>query len=306
MSILNQLGSLFDDPAPSHVFELSQAGIAWAVRSTRRGQPPKIGFQRFEGEVLVLSPVKDNVVQPEALARAVAGAIPANGGGRRKREAAIILPDYCTRVSVLDFESFPGEHDEQLQLVRFRLKKAVPFDLDSARVNFQAHKSGKHYEVVVAAASEEIVARYEAPFRQAGYLPGFCTTSMLAAMDLVPARDLNLAVKLCDRVLTVALCDGRHPKLVRCVELAEMTFEDVMAVLYPTLAYAEDELRRRPVKMLICGFGDATEALREQWSVDLGIPVETMRSHWADPGEFNTGMIGWLQAQEPATREHKT
>jgi type IV pilus assembly protein PilM len=298
MSILDRLGGLFEDPPPLHVFELSQAGIAWAVRSPRRGQPPRLGFQRVEAGVLTLSPVRDNVADPAAFARAVAEAVPANGGGRRKREAAVILPDYCARVAVLDFESFPGEHDEQLQLVRFRLKKAVPFDLDSATVNFHAHRSGKHWEVVVAAASEEIVAKYEAPFRQAGYLPGFCTTSMLAAMDLMPARDLNVAAKLSDRVLTVALCDGRHPKLVRCVELAEMTFEEVMAVLYPTLAYAEDELRRKPARMVICGFGDATSALREQWATDLQIPVEAMRSHWADPGEFNAGLMGWLQAQE--------
>ncbi|MBM3735670.1 MAG: hypothetical protein FJW39_07770 [Acidobacteria bacterium] len=297
MGFIDQLGRMFEDPPPSYVFELSQTGIAWGVRSSKRGQGPRTGFHRFPGEVLAVSPVKDNVLQPEVFAQGVATAIPVNGG-KKRRDAALILPDYCARVAVLEFESFPGEPEDQLQLVRFRLKKAVPFDLDTAAVNFHAFKAGKRFEVVVAAASVEIVARYEAAFRAAGYAPGFVTTSMLAAMDLMPGKDLNLAVKLCDKVLTVALCNGRHPKLVRCVELAEMTFEEVMAVLYPTIAYAEDELKRKPARMVICGFGDATNPLREQWSADLNIPVEVMQGHWGPPGEFNAGLTGWLQAQE--------
>ena len=298
LGFLDNFGGLFEDPPPAFVFEMSQSGIACGVRSKRRGQPPKVTFQRFaEGEVLAISPVRDNVAKPAEFARHVAGLAPQTGS-RKRREAALILPDYCARVAVLDFESFPTDPEEQASLVRFRMKKTVPFDLDAAAVNVHAAKLGKRFEVVVAAAAEEIVAKYEAPFRAAGYLPGFCTTSMLASMDLMPAKDLNVAVKLCDKVITVALCDGRCPKLIRCVELSEMTFEEVMAVLYPTFAYAEDELKRRPARMVICGFGDATNPLREQWQTDLNVPVETMQSSWGAPGEFNAGLMGWLHAQE--------
>ena len=40
---------------------------------------------------------------------------------KKRREAALILPDYCARVAVLDFDSFPADPKEQLSLVRFRL-----------------------------------------------------------------------------------------------------------------------------------------------------------------------------------------
>ncbi len=298
MALLQQLRGLFDDPPPAYAFEITPTGISWAQRATRR-QAPQFGFREFQGDVLSVSPVRDNVNDPAALASVIAGLVPA-GNSRRRREAAIILPDYCARIAVLDFESFPGEPEEQSPLVRFRMKKTVPFDLDTAAVSFHASKSGKRWEVVVAAASQEIVAKYEAPFRAAGYMPGFATTSMLATMDLMPKSDLNVAVKLCDRVLTVALCDGRRPKLVRCVELEGSNFDEIMGVLFPTFAYAEDELKRRPARIVLCGFGESTHALREHWQTDLGVPVEPMHTRWGDPAEHNAGLMGWMQAQEAA------
>lgn len=299
MAFLDQLRGLFDDPPPAHAFEIAPTGIAWAVRTGRRKEPPQFGFRAFSGPVLLISPMRDNVLDPAALASQVASLVPLPNN-RRRRDAALILPDYCARIAVLDFESFPSEPEEQSSLVRFRMKKTVPFDLDTAAVSFHSVKSGKKWEVVAAAASQEIVAKYEAPFRAAGYMPGFATTSMLATMDLMPKHGLNVAVKLCDRVLTVALCEARHPKLVRCVELEGSDFEEIMGVLFPTFAYAEDELKRRPERIMMCGFGDATPALREHWQGELGVPVEAMRTRWGDPGEHNAGLMGWMQAQEAA------
>jgi type IV pilus assembly protein PilM len=299
MAFLDQLKGLFDDPPPAYVFEIAPAGIAWAIRPTRRGEAPKSGFRPFAGNVLSISPARDNVIDTDAFGALVASLAPASNV-RRRRDAAIILPDYCARIAVLDFDSFPNEPDEQASLVRFRMKKTVPFDVDTAAVSFNSWRYGKRFEVVAAAAAQEIVAKYEAPFRAAGYLPGFCTTSMLAAVDLMPRSGLNVAVKLCDRVLTVALCDGRHPKLVRCVELEAEHFDEIMGVLYPTLAYAEDELKRKPERMMICGFGESDRAIRDQLQSDLGIPVERMRTLWGDTDGYNSGLMGWLQAQEAA------
>ena len=57
-------------------------------------------------------------------------------GAKKRRPAAVILPDYAARVSVLDFDSFPSSPEEQLSLVRFRVKKTIPFDIDSAAVSY--------------------------------------------------------------------------------------------------------------------------------------------------------------------------
>jgi hypothetical protein len=71
-----------------------------------------------------------------------------------------------------------------------------------------------------------------------------------------------------------------------------------MDVLFPTLAYAEDELPQKPQQVLACGFGESTHLLRAACEADLGLPLEPLRSLWGLPTEANAGLLGWLQAQE--------
>ena len=296
MALLDQIRSLVEEPPPSYVFELSEGGVAHARRGKGDGE---LHFSPFPSPVLQVSPVKENVFNPELLGAHVASLAPAGGNGKRRRDAALILPDYCTRIALLDFESFPKDPNEQLALVRFRMKKTVPFDMDAAAVSFQARKgANKTTEVLVAAAAGEIVSKYEAPFRVAGFQTGFVTTSMLAALDLLPRAGLQVCAKIGGQTMSVAVCDGRHPKLVRCVEMENFEADEVMGVLYPTFAYAEDELKQRPGRMFICGFDRLDKAVLADCAAEMGLPFEQLGSRWGDVAEYNAGMLGWLHAQE--------
>ena len=103
------------DPPPAMVFELSEAGIAVA----RLGSKTELDFRPLKRGVLVLSPVKDNIMMPDELAFAVRDLAPRNGKSKR-RDVALILPDYSARIAVLDFDNFPTDPKEQLALIRFR------------------------------------------------------------------------------------------------------------------------------------------------------------------------------------------
>lgn len=293
--MLESLRKLIEDPPPPYAFEVSQAGIAWAKRLPEKGARLETGFVPLAPGVLAISPVHDNVVDAEAFERAVIGLAGANGSWRA-REAAVILPDYSTRVAVLDFEQFPSDRQEQMALVRFRLKKTVPFEMDTASISYQAKQYDGRWYAVVAASALEIVARYEAAFRAAGFQPGFVTTSTLASMDLVAADSLAVAAKLSGRVLTVSLSEGPRLRLMRCMELAEVTLEEVMGVLYPTVAYAEDELPKRPDRLLLCGFGELAAQLAEASAADLQLAAEPLRSAIGSPDATNAGLFGYLQA----------
>jgi type IV pilus assembly protein PilM len=293
--LFEHLKSLIEDPPPAYVFELSEGGVAYANRA--QGDPA-LNFSPFPSPVLQVSPVKENVFNAELLGAHVASVAAAVNGARKRREAALILPDYCTRIAILDFESFPKDAAEQMALVRFRMKKTVPFDMDAAAVSFQARKEGKTTEVLVAAAATEIVAKYEAPFRVAGFQTGFVTTSLLAALDLLPKAGLQICAKIGGQTMSVAVCEGRQPKLVRCVEMDTFGADDVMGVLYPTFAYAEDELKQRPGRMFTCGFDRLEPAVLEACARDMNLPFEPLTSRWGPPGEYNAGLLGWLQAQE--------
>lgn len=298
MSLLEQLKSLVDDPPPAFVFEVSEAGVAMA-KPGKMG--PDLNFRPFPVPVLQASPVKENVLNAELLGSHVASLVPLAGGGqsRRRRQAALILPDYCTRIALLDFESFPKDPVEQSALVRFRMKKTLPFDMDAAAVSFQVRKgAGKGTEVLAAASAAEILSRYEAPFRVAGFHPGFVTTSMLATLDLLPKAGLQVCAKLGGQTMTVAVCDGRQPRLVRCVELENFEADELMSVLYPTVAYAEDELKQRPARMFTCGFERIDRGVLAWCAGEMGLAFEPLTSRWGVAGEHDAGLLGWLQAQE--------
>src|SRR5277367_3372070 len=138
------LANLLQDPPPTHAFELSEEGLAFAPVS----QPALAGFSRFEPGVLLVSPLHDNIQQPQVLLDHILTLVPANG--QRKRRAAVILPDYCARVAVLDFDTFPTDLDEQQALVRFRLKKSVPFEVDTAVVSYVEQPRTSKVEVLAA------------------------------------------------------------------------------------------------------------------------------------------------------------
>src|ERR1700691_4050400 len=158
---MSALANLLQDPPPTHAFELSEEGLAFAPVS----EPARAEFSRFEPGVLLVSPMHDNIQQPQVLLDHIQSLAPANG--HRKRRAAVILPDYCARVAVLDFDTFPSDLEEQQALVRFRLKKSVPFEVDTAVVSYveQPRTADNKVEVLAAVISSDIVQQYEAPFR---------------------------------------------------------------------------------------------------------------------------------------------
>ena len=145
-------------------------------------------------------------------------------------------------------------------------------------------------------APQEIVARYEAPFRSAGLNPGLVTTSILASLELAPEAGLSVLAKISGRVLTIVVRQHGLVKLVRCLEVASQELEDIAAVLLPTFVYVEDNLEGAAENLLLCGFGAQSEAARSHFHKELGVAVQLLRSPLGLPGENNAGLHGYLQS----------
>ena len=294
MSILSQISQLVKDPPPGYIFELSEAGIAFARESGT-------GFVPFEPGTLAISPVQDNILKADAATTQLKTIAPLDGSKKRRR-AALILPDYAARVSVLDFDSFPASPEERLSLIRFRLKKTLPFDIDSAAVSYyaQAAPKGRKIEVVAVIVALEIIARYEALFRAMNFQPGEVTTSSLAALNLYsPGAGAGVAViaKLGGKVLSVMVLEDETLKLFRCVALEEASDEEVLAVLHPTFSYVEDELAKPVGRLLLCGF--PPDALLDP-ATEHRLPVEPeiLRGRFGVPEAHNAGLLGYLEGTQ--------
>ena len=290
--ILEKLKSILEDPPPAMAFEISEAGIAAAHIGSRAD----LEFQPLKSGTLAVSPLKENVADIEdfsAVVRSLAG----TQAARRRRDVALILPDFSTRMQVVDFDSFPADAKEQAALIRFRLKRSVPFDVESAAVGYWPQPAvNKRVDVVVAMTPLEIVARYEAPFRAAGMLPGLVTTSSIAALDLAPDAGLNVMAKLTGHVLTVLVREKGTLKLVRCLEMQSPGLDDIAAVLLPTFVYVEDNLGGRAEKLILCGFGARSAEAQARFQDELGVEVEPLRSPLGTPGENNAGLLGYLRS----------
>jgi len=290
--VLDTFKRILQDPPPAMAFEISEAGIAAA----RIGSRAELEFRALTPGVLSVSPLKENVVDPDEFSVAVRDLLGAQAA-RKRRDVALILPDFCTRIAVIDFDEFPSDPKEQLSLIRFRLKRSVPFDVEAAAVGYWAqHSASKKCDVVAVVTPLEIVSRYEAPFRAAGMNPGFVTTSVLAALELASEGGVDVLAKIAGHVLTVVVRSAGVVKLVRCLEVPSPGWQDIAAVLLPTFVFVEDNLGARADRLILCGFGAETEAARTRFQVELDVAVEPLRSPLGIPGESNAGLLGYLRS----------
>jgi type IV pilus assembly protein PilM len=284
MPLLDSIKNLVRDPPPAYLFELSEAGIAFAHHG-------RTGFEALPPQTLVASPVEDNLKRLDLAAATIEKIAPPNGARKGKRRpAAVILPDYAARVTVLDFDSLPSAEEEQLPLVRFRVKKTIPFDIDSAALSYyvQPQQAKGKIEVVAVTVGLEIVARYEALFSSAGFHPGIVTTSSLAALSLYHGDGVSVVAKLAGNVLTVMALMGSSLKLLRCVALDQADEEEIRGVLHPTFAYVEDELGAPAQRVLLCGFPHVPEG--------LPCAAEPLRGRLGTPGANNAGLMGYMES----------
>jgi type IV pilus assembly protein PilM len=104
-------------------------------------------------------------------------------GSEKSRDVTVIVPDAAVRVLLLDFDALPSKAPEVMAVVRFRLKKLLPFEVEDASVSYQVMSSAKGLVTVLAVAvPHAVLAEYEGIVATAGYLPGAVLPSTLAAL----------------------------------------------------------------------------------------------------------------------------
>jgi type IV pilus assembly protein PilM len=208
-----------------------------------------------------------NVADSGALCQAISGAIGAVAG--RGRDLVAVIPDAAVRLFLLDFDSFPDRPHEADAVVRFRLRKSLPFDVDRAALSYEARRDNGAVHVVAAVTLTSVLAEYESAFREAGYHPGFVLPSMLAALGTVEADRPTLVAKVDSTTVTVAILDRRKLRLLRTLEnthgsaIEEAHLADEV---YPSLVFYQDTYGAGVERVLVAGipslsrFADALHA----------------------------------------------
>ena len=259
---------------------------------------------------LAASPVSPNLLKPQLYREALAVT---NGKAPKRANSAIVIPDYAVRMAVIDFEQFPSGEAERIALVRFRLRKNIPFPIDEARISYSIQFTNeKLVEVLVVAIARPILEDYERIFLDAGYRVGMVLPSSLAALQLcqTPSRGVTLLAKATGFTLTAILLEPGRVRLIRCVDLttgeevpgltqerttAANSVKTMMPLLQQTFAYAEDQLGEAVSQVILCGFENETEQLGSRISADFGIPFLPLKSKFGSASLENAGLLGMLE-----------
>jgi type IV pilus assembly protein PilM len=191
----------------------------------------------------------------------------------RGADLTIIVPDSAVRVLLLDFDALPTKLTEALPIVRFRLKKLVPFEVDDAVVSFQIMSSTRNnVHVLAVAIPRDILREYETAVREAGFEPGAVLPSTLAALAGLTAAEPSLVVNATHAGVTTAITRDGVLLLHRSVDLqpqaagidvtvpaqlqqlsAEELAHEIAQAVTVAIAYFEDTILRPPSTILSAG-----------------------------------------------------
>jgi type IV pilus assembly protein PilM len=193
----------------------------------------------------------------------------------RSRDVIAVLPDAAIRVVLLDFDSLPAKRDDAEGVVRFRLKKSLPFDVDKAKVSYHSQTSTNGVRLVAAVALTSVIEEYESVFREAGYSPGVVLPSMLAALGATDADRPTLVVKVDARTIGIAILDKQQLLLFRNLENPRgvtISGEQLADEVYPSIVFFQDTYHLNIERIFVAGLADvggAVPALRAQTGAEV-------------------------------------
>src|SRR5579863_5881638 len=213
--------------------------------------------------------------------------------GARNAPVALLVPDAVIRVFVLHFDMFPRTQAEAIPMLRWRLKKSVPFESDETLISFmrQAPRD-EGVDIVTALARLRIVREYEQLLEAAGVVPGVVMSSTLAAIPLLEDGRAVLLARVSGKSLTTAIVRRGILCGYRCIELPaeklELTPQMVLDEVYPLAAYYQDSWSEGISAVRLAGLGSRVEEFRAVLEKELGCPVGTLLDSAVSEGRITS------------------
>lgn len=233
-----------------------------------------------------------NIAGRDALRQAISDTVSAVGG--RSRDVIAVLPDAAVRIALLDFDTLPDKRQEADGVVRFRLKKSLPFDVEQASLSYTVERSNGQVRAVAAVAQTSVLQEYESAFREAGLQPGVVLPSMLAALGSVDASQPTLVVKADAATTSLAIVQDDRLLLFRTLENSSAEVLDVNRLaedIYPSLVFFQDNYGVSVERVLVGGVV-AAEKLGPALQAQTGASIEDLVVH----SQLGSASLGNLPA----------
>ncbi len=238
---------------------------------------------------------------PEETARALRDLLEATG--TRPGRISLVLPDNLARVSLMSFPERPPNRKHLEEMIRFKLRRAVPFRLEEAALSYQVLPGeGRGVDLVVALMLRSVVEPYERAAEAAGARPGLVDLSTLAVYNLCRAelaraqaggRDVAL-LNCAAGYFALMVVRGSRPLFYRCKSLGSGESEPGVAddalsrELMTSLSYYQEKLAGDGISATLVRTATVPFPALEDLLVRLGFgavsPVDVSRCLGAGPG----------------------
>lgn len=159
--------------------EINPSGVAFAMLSGSASSPriERVAYAPMVPGVVRVSLREPNILEPHAFIEALNSAhnLLLYSGKR----LSITLPDAVGRIMMLDVEGRFKSRAEGLDIIRWKLKKNIPFDIADTHLDYQQLKVRENGDMslMVALVSRAVISQYE---------------ELLVSADFTPARiDFN-------------------------------------------------------------------------------------------------------------------
>jgi type IV pilus assembly protein PilM len=244
-----------------------------AGRASERGGSVECASYELQSGSVVPDLTESNIRNRTAVFQTIRDAL--DSVANRSKDVIAVLPDPAVRIVLLDFDALPSNRHEAEAVVRFRLKKSLPFDVEKAKVSYHAHASNGGVRAVAAVALNSVIDEYESVFREAGYNPGIVLPSTLAALGAASADRPTLVVKVDERTTSIAILDQNQVLLFRTLENPHgdrITGERLAEDVYPSVVFFQDTYQLNIAQIFVAGLkatSDAAPALKAQTGAEV-------------------------------------
>lgn len=178
---------------PPVAFDLDPKNLSMVRVGHRKGQRKKDAFiasfdvEAIPPDIMEIDFLHARLAAPERF-RAVLGKVIEKDPTKFSR-VSLLIPDNYARVAIIPFEEVPRSRRDAIELIRWKIKKSVPFRVEDAAVDYQVLESDRAgLSVLAVLTPRSIVEEFESVFASIGIHAGLVELSTFSLINLCRSR----------------------------------------------------------------------------------------------------------------------